>query len=896
MAKKKIGNKIPPATQASTGTNLQSKEAEALKDAGNILFKAGKFREASAKYSQAAELAPLVATYPGNLSAALTEDGQYLEAIRAIRRAEAILTTGTSPGSPEALLSRLSARLAQCLYRAAQDNLLDAEFLSDHEMLIESLRSIPDSLAKTKWWDQYDRVYFDALPVRKSALNTSLEFFTVGHDGFHSLLQGILDGWGPKTEQTCSGDKDILLDEIQSENQRELSFLFGGVGDARHVFSTFLDICAQAPDPHVGVHFTLLDIQPAALARDLIMLLIFWKTPLSSDQYDLRLLSAKTAFYIFTCWAMPPDSHALLLKICRDLRKALDGTGPSLPPFISIDPGLVPAILKCLSFWIDLPSTITASQVLRHVQVESTAPLPRTSNQSIIREREVYLSLKVLLPPYTDAFQAAHDQVEFGTRNPLSGVFQYIEKNWKPNPTLFDKANYELYQQGNYAQYFTKLHFDPNRQVISALDHLFTRLDDLGMMKNNCGTDPRWPSFSTVHDILFAPMVNALKLWSTQIRFEFLAGDLVQFLALLKCSSPALDWRRGFPISFTRAWMSNVPDYTGGLLEMALYAVPCLQQSDIASVGMNCLFNGPIWNSNFENFVFTYTMLVPYQLPQYLGCTVRWYQNVPSILHQPFALLPCQLPLKNDQLAPREQVVGWLHRILMRILAPPYSNTSGYSILMPTTFRTFIQLLIHVVDIGYPSNWISDLLNSILSDDVHSSWRPYLTAPMSADTINIQYPSTKIQLSSWMADIEVVIASALPILPRDVEFLSEPMCIAETAVFRTTVAEVFTRQSYSRNPGLALVFSAPGFDPHQSTFKTHSLLFSKTKTGADVQIVFSILTCDVDANQRVGTVSWRMSIPRYEKMKQDRWGLYLWQADEPFIASKISVASEWKRI
>ncbi|KAJ7441601.1 hypothetical protein B0H11DRAFT_2204687 [Mycena galericulata] len=852
MAKKKIRKKISPATQTSTGTNLQSKEAEALKDAGNILFKAGKYREASEKYSQAADLAPLVATYPSGLSAALTENGQYLEAIQVIRQVQEMLTAGSSPGSSEALLFRLSHYLAKCLYRAAQNNLLNTEFLSDHEVLIKSLRSIPNASEKIQWWDRYDRVYFDALPVRKSALNTTLEFFTMGHDGFHGLLQGILDGWGPEPEKTCSGDKDVLLNEIQSENQRELTFLFGGVGDARHVFSTFIDICAQRPGPHVSVHFTLLDIQPAALARDLIMLLIFWKTPLSSDQYDLRLLSSKTAFYVFSCAAMPPDSHDLLLTICRDLIKALDGTGPSLPNFISIDPGLVPAIITCLAFWTNLPSTITTSQILRHVKADFVVPLPGTVHPLVIRERDVYSSLKVLLPPYTEAFQAAQDQVEFGTLNSLSG----------------DKTNYELYQQGQYVNYFDKLGFDPTRLVISALNVLHSKLDDLGMMEF-LSPDPRWPSFYLWHKILFFPMVNALKLYSTQSRFEFLAGDLVQFLALLKCSSPALDWRHELPTSFTRAWMSNVPDYAGGLLEMALYAVPCLQRTKIASVGMNCLFNGPVWNSNFENFVFTYTMLVPDQLPQYLGCT---------------------LPLTAAQLAPREQLEGWLHRILMRILAPPYSNTSGYSILMPTTFRTFIQLLIHVVDMGYPLNWISDLFNSILSDDLHSSWRPYASAPMLADTISKQHPLTRVQLSSWMADIEVVIASALPILPRDLEFLSEPMRIAETAVFRTTVADVFSRQSYDRNPGLALVFSAPGFDPHRSTFKTHSLLFSKTKTGADVQIVFSILTCDVDTNQRVGAVSWRMSIPRYEKMKQEGWGLYLWQADGPFIGRKLATS------
>ncbi|KAJ7627778.1 hypothetical protein DFH06DRAFT_1338954 [Mycena polygramma] len=77
---------------------------EPLKEEGNVLFKAKDFHgyvlhltgfspgavtepfhpRAAEKYSRAAELAPLVAAYPGNLSAALTEAGLYLEAVEAI--------------------------------------------------------------------------------------------------------------------------------------------------------------------------------------------------------------------------------------------------------------------------------------------------------------------------------------------------------------------------------------------------------------------------------------------------------------------------------------------------------------------------------------------------------------------------------------------------------------------------------------------------------------------------------------------------------------------------------------------------------------------------------------------------------------------------------------------
>ncbi|KAJ7730474.1 hypothetical protein DFH07DRAFT_848700 [Mycena maculata] len=301
MAKKSIKKKAANRS-ASTQVDSAVTEAEGLKEAGRVLYDAGKFSQAAEKYSQAVAHAPLVASYPTNLSAALAKNGQYLEAIDAIRQAEGILASGRP--SDDKILRVLSKRLEECLHQAAH-------FFSDNDGIITSLRAVSNTSEKVQWWDRYDHVHFDALPLRKSAVNTNLEFFTMSHDYFRSLLQEILDSWGTNPERTCPGDSDVSLDQIAPEHQRALNFLFGGVGDARQVFSTFIDICCLPSVLCVAMHFALLDIQPAALARDLVMLYLLWKTPLSKENYDLSVLSAKTAFYLFSCAAMPPDSHAL---------------------------------------------------------------------------------------------------------------------------------------------------------------------------------------------------------------------------------------------------------------------------------------------------------------------------------------------------------------------------------------------------------------------------------------------------------------------------------------------------------------------------------------------------------------------------------------------------------
>ena len=62
----------------------------------------------------------------------------------------------------------------------------------------------------------------------------TIEYFSVGHDRFHSLLEGFTDGWynqASHQEPSSAADSDINLRRLHPKNLRELSFLFGGVGD-----------------------------------------------------------------------------------------------------------------------------------------------------------------------------------------------------------------------------------------------------------------------------------------------------------------------------------------------------------------------------------------------------------------------------------------------------------------------------------------------------------------------------------------------------------------------------------------------------------------------------------------------------------------------------------------
>ena len=58
--------------------------------------------------------------------------------------------------------------------------------------------------------------------------------------------------------------------------QQSFAFLFGGIGDARHLFESLFELADLCPSPTPKCfHFTMVDIKVTALARDLVMFYIF---------------------------------------------------------------------------------------------------------------------------------------------------------------------------------------------------------------------------------------------------------------------------------------------------------------------------------------------------------------------------------------------------------------------------------------------------------------------------------------------------------------------------------------------------------------------------------------------------------------------------------------------
>ncbi|KAF2099743.1 hypothetical protein NA57DRAFT_75247 [Rhizodiscina lignyota] len=193
-------------------------QASAERERGNALYKDGKIVEGKYRphiqsrtvadtqlaalnaYMKACTIDPQDAAAAGNLSAANFEMGLYDCTIKDIHRALELSTTGEGPR-----INRLNARLARTyLFQKAYDNAAQVR--------------ISFRVGKSETNFRREKLLRE-LPRYKPPLTDASIFYVAGHDE----AQPIAD--------------DTLLQEPSDEI---LDFLFGGIGDARHLFATWI--------------------------------------------------------------------------------------------------------------------------------------------------------------------------------------------------------------------------------------------------------------------------------------------------------------------------------------------------------------------------------------------------------------------------------------------------------------------------------------------------------------------------------------------------------------------------------------------------------------------------------------------------------------------------------
>ncbi|KAJ7590650.1 hypothetical protein C8J56DRAFT_1046900 [Mycena floridula] len=803
-----------------------AERAEEFKLIGNQHFKAGDYTQAIFNYTEAERADPSVVTYPSNLSAAYFQAGEYQHTIEAISRAHKIIITGVEN---ELLVHRLSRRLAESLCQAFSfvSNSERKKLRKKHAQSINFFRDHPNLPEDLKLcWTKLDRISscsddsvkssrqaFAELSVRKRpmcvASDSVTEFFTVGHDESRSILQGFMDGWRShhhEKEPSCAGDRDMIFKSGSAS--KSMSFLFGGIGDARHLFLTWIGL-------------------PSVLARDLVFFILM-ENLMRDDHDSTSMLEVRaTLAYAYGAVITPSYCVKIIRKTCQQLVEDLSQAVPKLPSWIQIDPASVAPIVACLKYWSS--HSITTVDLFFTPHNQSQPDPDNYSDLPHLREQfRLYREARILLRPDFGVEGAVFQELYSQLRNTYTHVPKKDEGVETQRQNLRTKFGSD-YRGSEFAL------FDPVR-IISSMPIRRGRTHVLDLLMSNMDM-----------------IVEALELVKPMMKVEIVVSDVVQHLHRLSVdSSKKLARREGLLSNYTRAWMSNVPDYTGGLLKMAIYAVPALSSScPEAAVGMNVLFTASYWDYNVTNFIYTYTSLPSEMLPKLLGCQLKWSLVHPKLwLHSPICLIPSAWLVEPSQWVSREELNQRNQRILLRILSPP-----------------------------------------ILRDNLHSKHRPTPVSPVEPCIGNALSDLSKVQLSPWMPEIEVTVATALNSLPFAVEVPKSFPNFSQLQVYSTEIkaiygADGYSALSYPKGPVVAIAFTRPDIrDTYHLPAKIRGIDSSQLLFNTDldavrrVQFIFAFEKLEFNVKTCSGKVAWRMDSRRMNQMREEGWSLCLWRTD-----------------
>ncbi|KAK0243185.1 hypothetical protein EDD85DRAFT_814167 [Armillaria nabsnona] len=928
-----------------------------LKEEGNKCFKSRWFAQAAKLYKQAEELESDDPVYPSNLSAALYETGDYAGSYHAILRAAKLLSK--SPNPP--LATKLSLRLPKTLTYGLRNNTISSKDYYDEEQLIERLKP-PAGFSEGYWeeWErtigEYDtvmrhassaRVNFVSLAMARKAARSDLEYFTIGHDD----VMSIITDWGLENEKNSF---DLL--KVSVERLERLSFIWGGGGDGRHILGSiiglsqaFLELTSKKRKAS-KFHFTLLDIHPTTIARNLCLFLminelIVMRLRKHIDDAEEAEIKA-TIFYVWMGVVLPPYCHVRFMNVVKSLLRDLQTSSYQLPHWLHVAKDSIPGIVASLRYWDTQLSHRTVPEMLRRHRQFENSPVnpPKLKLQDIKAEIDGMTDDEVInfgqvqmqMPPsekealqewltgmrimmfrmlasgneqgrrssqffneeawygITQCFippkvlrtrHKSFDELWAGISQSPTQVLKkqarkHIERTWKPNPSLFDGVQEVKFD-------YPSVEFNAF-EMVERISQFNSRM---GLFKER-KMDEDCPAYS-VSEIFFDAVVDGLLTLNDHIKIELLQGDISR--ELMKMAHGIDNRPPDFPRTFTRMWLSNVPDYTHGPMNMAVFAIPNLEAEPDASVAANCLLNPSLWKDSGDNLIYNYSLLNGKEFSRFFGCRIVASGPWDAI---EFSAKPLPRPLST--LATREELIVWLTRVFITTILPPEPPNPRKELLCrvryPNNLTAFLGLLMRLPAIGYPPHWISEYLNTLLADNLITDLVPYRGKfPIPLSEPARRAPCRRVNLSPWLAEFETIIAlsyEALP-FPVSLRLRRDDICTYEAPLSIKDFGPLTLMEKFGNyDPVFSLVFYKRGTLIANMMQRTNrDTLVDVLEKGHGTGEVYVLSVLDQFGITK-GSVRWKMGKERVAKMKEEKWAFVAYRLDCHETSSSI-IADRW---
>ncbi|EPE32773.1 TPR-like protein [Glarea lozoyensis ATCC 20868] len=731
-------------------------ESSILREEGNALYKSGDLSEAISKYRQAAKITPNDPAPYGNLSAAYLEVGQYRTCRLMAERA--LMLRKQSDDFDEA-----SPQVLKLQQRIVKAN------AHDDVATIEDQRACRIKLMKE-------------VPRYRPKMNTSLEFYHVGHDQAFNMYnsatdkmkEGKLFGTAFKQNKAIARNQEFIPDP----KEELVSFFLAGVGDARNMFRTIIGISDTENTDKKSYHFTINDINKSALARDIVVVMLVEELmglEKGTDEY-LEVLS--TIYFVYVAVIIPQYA---LDKMQATISKALNALESRQQPskLLHLYERHYAEYLKVLKSWQGEALTVLTTKEVFKLAKQQVSQMAMMIGDALDlppkckAERNLYLTSLVLQPP--KRMLQKYDPIMLKelqdcanrpqTNTPRLKCRDYLLENWKVNTTMVDVEWYASLGDKDSIDFG----HDPFEAAVKFTDE---DMKARPPAKPQCLYDYVSTFFSAVADA-FGKLGGRLKV-------EVLLGDCVDVAEQLRfdlfSSEDGLDSGntpevrpKYLPNSFDCVHLSNVPDYMNGNLSTCLYFAPLLNVSPISCVLATCLYNSSSWPT-LESFHAEYQLIhnkkmleqltrVGYQEPMYNDSRPMADYIIYDYLHS--------RPFHFNDLLPKTQFLKWLYALFFRIVLPFNTNLhEQYTIILsPCTTSIFFRLLAQLRTIGYPSHWLSEAVTAILTSKITTTARPPRASPTTTSAAKREHAPKRLSTAPFVHETSVLAKQFAPLLP-----------------------------------------------------------------------------------------------------------------------------------
>ncbi|EFY95072.2 tetratricopeptide [Metarhizium robertsii ARSEF 23] len=846
------------STQPQTATDDAAK-ARAL---GNELYRAGKLLQAEKAYKTAASLAPHDPSPVSNLSAVRYEMGDYKGAIAHIRDAISLTVPETDNSAKN---DKLYSRLVKCfLYLhdvdSAEDavsSIGDAHLRAELDQAVGSMKAL---LAEAPDESVLRRQLLDRIPRYKPCPQDIAEYFCVGHDQLEMLTEPL---------------------GMTGDTRPDISILFAGFGDGRNLFSALITIACMDGESRLSslskLHFTVLDLKVAALAR----LLIFFNM---MERVDPAVPDDVSDY--------PTVRRGQAPSNIRELIKRLEGIAAPLQ-FVYIRDHDREPLLRVLRQWqqpwdgfskiADVRRLI--EQNLRKADMRAASLIGEVPEFGPREEREDFRRFHTLLPPMADVKRCEPSLVELLAKYRSSGkgkkLYQYIDAHWRFNNTLvdYDFANRRR-EQGN--------------DVPGPFD--FHPLEVIESMRGPGSTDKADISCIQKLAEVFRVFNFSILMLDPGKRLvvEVIAGEMADIMDRMRYN--LLDHRMSppensripdptlFPRTFDYIHMSNIPDYIGGHLTSFLTGRPLLKEDQPSSLRFTNLLNPPEFE-NHEAFRSEYLLMYNMErIRQHFLLTQRPGEfteeaSPPTIspLHSfvfeqytvwdsvPRSVMPFQKLLSKAGF--EKWVYGHLLKICLPHPRPVFSDSPVYA---PLNLTALIHLVVGMFEVGYPAHWLVRILSCICTGVITTSARP---------------PERRVYTPAQVDAFTTLVSIWRRLLPFGIDSsLSASLVSLETIHLYSIAFPPFPAISDHRPQSILVFWNTEVGDAAQRLDSLYDLLDgsggddSKSARNIREKGVVCVTTFRFTTASR--TAEFWMRADKMEQMMAGKWRAFLWRTDE----------------